>query len=433
MILLGAGSSVPFDIPGMQGFTDQFLATEKSDLLTRIADSIPKSRETVGVPIPLDLETLLSVLTDLSGASEDKPISLATMSFLLANSTNIEQAREKFGGESLRTLKKLKTCVFNTCMKPIKTGKMSGSYSSLDSFYGPLFTLLNRTSVESLQESIRNVFSTNWDLCFKQWMDYVNLPFNDATILDRQSLAVLGIEKLGKSDMGISYVPLHGSLDLVKMDRPKGAGVHSSIQKIADPIGYFEDKPDNIERIFMIYPLEAVGFEESIKSPYLDMLYSLRSALMTESVVITIGYSMRDPTIGSIFEQVIADRTRRGEIKPLSQDYSSRKTEAASHQFKIVAITPDPSKLAENLKRQKHTNLLNTFIPIRAEFPKVTDKDFEQKYADVLEEVIGDLISLGYFSNARDQAKHLVSILASRYNIPEARFEGTRRRLGIHW
>jgi len=171
-------------------------------------------------------------------------------------------------------------------------------------------------------------------------------------------MPVFSVKKFDSSSKGFVYVPLHGSLDLIRITRPKGAGVYEDILKIPDPVRYFRDKPENIRNIFMIYPLEAIGYEESIKSPYLDMLNNLRESLRKKGIVFIIGYSLRDPTIGSVFEEVIAEKIRQGSISPLSEDLDSRKKEIADHQFKIIVLNPNPEKLMENLKKQFHMNLL---------------------------------------------------------------------------
>jgi hypothetical protein len=98
------------------------------------------------------------------------------------------------------------------------------------------------------------------------------------------------------------------------VSRPKGLGAYKDIQKVPDPIGYFENKPSNLKNVFTIYPLEAIGYEESVKSPYLDLLNHFKAVLRREDRVFIIGYSLRDPTIGSIFEEVIAERMRNGQI-----------------------------------------------------------------------------------------------------------------------
>ena len=385
MILYGAGSSIPFDIPGMSGFTELFMK-EKEDIATlfsEIQNGISESKETIGVSIEFDLE-----------------------------------ARQKYGSQSSMIKDLLLEFIFNVCMKPIRKGMKEGNFNFLNRLYGPLMTVLNKTKLENLQNEVRSVFSTNWDLCFKTWADYVNLPINDGTEIDRQSLPVLSMSKIGDASFGFSYVPLHGSLDLIKVDRPKGAGVYEDVRKISDPLRYFGGNRDNLKNVFMIYPLEAIGYEESVKSPYFDMLYKFRSSLQNANFVFIIGYSLRDPTIGSIFEEVIAERIRKGDLVPLSENLDRRINEVSeNHQrMNVVVINPNPEQLAENLKKQNNTNLLNTFIPIELTFPSVFDREFDVKYQEVIVQLINNLKSIGFLTPnqleimARD-------ILPAEYNI----------------
>jgi len=94
MILLGAGSSVPFGISGMAGFTEQFVKKNRdlSQFISKIKDAIVKSEEMIGVSLPFDLETLLSVLNDLSGVMDKKSISMPTASLLLTDRLSIKEA-----------------------------------------------------------------------------------------------------------------------------------------------------------------------------------------------------------------------------------------------------------------------------------------------------------------------------------------------------
>jgi len=135
MILLGAGSSVPFGIPGMAGFTKLFIKKNPdfSAFISKIEGAISKSKDTIGVSIPFDLETLLSVLSDLSGVT-DKPISIPTASLLLTNGLSIKKAREKYGDKASLALEKLMKFIFDTCMKPIKEGQEEGNFRSLNRF-----------------------------------------------------------------------------------------------------------------------------------------------------------------------------------------------------------------------------------------------------------------------------------------------------------
>ena len=188
MILLGAGSSVPFDVPGMMGITEQFASKyeETRTLIASIRDAINKSEEMVGIAFSFDLETMLSVLNDLSSARPKKPISIPTACLLIKQGLNLKAAREKYESEASSTLEKLTQFIFSTCIQPIKNGKKEGNFKFLDRFYGPLMTIMNKTAVENVQESTRKVYSTNWDLCFKTWADYNSIPLDDWTDLDRE-------------------------------------------------------------------------------------------------------------------------------------------------------------------------------------------------------------------------------------------------------
>jgi len=165
----------------------------------------------------------------------------------------------------------------------------------------------------------------------------------------------------------------------------------------------------------MIYPLEAIGYEESIKSPYLDMLYNFRSALEIESVVFIIGYSLRDPTVGSIFEEVIANRIRKGHILPLGEDTQNRKEAVRSAGLKIIVIDSDPNKIGRNLRKQSRYNLLSTFVPVKIKFPKIDDQKFHEKMSQAIVELINALRAINYID---DQSFYqLRKILSDKYSI----------------
>ena len=300
-------------------------------------------------------------------------------------------------------------------LDPINEGKKKGNFNFLNDFYGPLITILNKRNLANIQDRISRVFSTNWDLCFKTWIDYTNMPIHDGTEIDQQSQPVLNIERRFDTSGTFHYIPLHGSLDLIKTMRLKGKGAYEDILKISDPLRYFEDKPENMRNAFMIYPLEAIGYEGSIRTPYFDMLYHLRSILKRESIVFIIGYSLRDPIIGSIFEEVIAEKIRMGHLTPLSEDLDSRGEEASKNNFKVFVLNPRPKKLVENLQKQFNHNLLATFIPIKTEFPKISDEKFHEKYRETLKKLIISLEKTTFIST--QVATDLTKILSENYNI----------------
>jgi len=408
MILFGAGSSIPFDIPGMAGFTKRFIARNDdiTEFMTKIGKSISNSEEIIGVPLSFDLEALLSILNDLSEAKPEKPISIATASLLVEQGLDIKTAREKYGDVASTAFDRLRKFIFKICMQPIRKGERKRNFGFLDRFYGPLLTVLNRGDLTNIQNSVRKIYTTNWDLCFKTWSDYVSIPIDDLTRMDKQSLPILDYSKEFRSTSGFHYVPLHGSIDLVKISRLKGKGSYEEVQKITG-------KPKNIRDVFIIYPLEAIGYEESVKSPYLDMLNLFRSSLRAEEIIFIIGYSLRDPTIGSIFEEIIGERIRNGDLAPTSKSLDLRKSEGSKHRFKIIVINPNPEKLVENLRKQFSTNLLQTFIPIKIEFPKTTDEKFDEKMTGMLSQLIEDFVHIRYITT--EHAERIVGVLNLKY------------------
>jgi len=124
--LFDAGASVPFGIPGMEGFTERFIKEHKdlSPFIFRIRNSIVKSEEMVGISLPFDLETLLSVLNDLSGVSDKKSISLPTTSLLLAEGKNIKEARKEYGKKAFLAHDRLMKFIFDACLPKINTERL---------------------------------------------------------------------------------------------------------------------------------------------------------------------------------------------------------------------------------------------------------------------------------------------------------------------
>lgn len=423
MILFGAGSSVPFGIPGMLDFTTEFLETKEYDfeLVEVIRDAIESSDQTIGLVLPFDLESLLSVLTDLSEIKPQKPISAATVALLLRKKLTIKKARTKYKDGARSTYSKLNEFIFNTCMRPIKEGKKKGDLSFFNKFYGPLITILNGDELREIKFPAKEIFSTNWDLCFKFWADNVNLPLKEWIETDQQSNQFLKIEiPFRKREphpdfRGFRFTPLHGSLDLFRRKRYKKEGIYEEISKMPDADVYLSDRPEEIENIFIIYPLEAIGYEETVKSPYLDLLSHFKLSLKQSSIIFIIGYSLRDPTIGSIMEEAVGEKIRNRSLTPLSSDLEKRKDQAKEDHFKIIIINPTPQKLAENLKKQYSTNLLNTFIPVKISFPKVDTPDFNKKYSEVLLDLLNQLQNIGYLTIAK--AEELGRVLNLRYGI----------------
>jgi hypothetical protein len=246
LILLGAGSSVPFGIPAMKKFVENFKEkiADKPSLLrlfVGIDSALKNSKELVGYNVDFDLESLMVVLQDLA-SDINRPISLPTFAFMLISITknkefakeiNVKLLRDSFGQEAKQLLETLQCFIFDMCFEPIRKGqKDTSSFTFLNLFYEPLFTLIDEEIVMGRSSWI---FTTNWDLCLKQWLEYSQISFEDGTGLDKHKKAVLNPTNGWTDDSvllggGVRVVPLHGSFDLVNCRRFASGREYSEIQ-----------------------------------------------------------------------------------------------------------------------------------------------------------------------------------------------------------
>lgn len=391
LILLGAGSSVPFGIPDMRKFVDMFKESLRNDdeafsmreLVEWIELALNDSQRLVGTKIQFDLESLIVVLQDLV-ATMDKPISAPTFAFMLhllsqkqkeIGTYNIENVRATFGKRAEALLNSLRLFIFDLCMKPIEIGqKELTGFSFLDLFYGPLFILLGNTDLRS--PTTKWVFTTNWDLCLKQWLEYASAyvhEFEDGVTLDNQRKPVLSTSQgWSVSSQKRKVVPLHGSFDLIKKRRVVSGGFYEDIHKVTAPEIYFKGNTSEIAKAFMIFPLEAVGYEQSVRSPYIDMLNLLKEVLRQENLIFVIGFSFRDPTVASIFEEVLRERAERGDWQPIGGKPNLENISIdrlKEMRLKVFLIDSSPQTVIDNLIRHGYENTGRALIPIDVSFP----------------------------------------------------------------
>lgn len=389
--MLGAGSSVPFGIPAMKSFIDQFKERIEDDhnlivLFTEIETALKESGSLVGYNIDFDLESLMVVLEDLA-SDADRPISLPTFAFMLnaisvaerrgfsRERFHVKNMRDVFGNIASEMLKSLRSFVFDMCIKPIRKGQSHDSYEFLDQFYGPLFSLIEDRIIDHAGSWI---FTTNWDLCLKQWLEYKEIPIEDGTSQNSQRKTVL-YPSVGWTDVlnNVKVVPLHGSFDLVNCKRFAAGKQFLEIQKVPNPEVYFDGKPEEIAKAFILYPLEAIGYEKTMRSPYLDMLIQLKRRLRTENNVFAIGFSFRDSIIASIFDEVVRENLEQGR----GQD------------MKVFLIDSSPESIVENLKKRGYVNLANALVSIQCLYPVVLDfENNRQKVHDGMQVMIEAIV-----------------------------------------
>ena len=332
--------------------------------LSMIKKALKDSDRLIGYKIEFDLESLMVVLQDLA-SDLDRPMSPPTAAFILStlNDTeipvkkyDIKSFRRAFDNDAKKLLEHLQWFIFEKCFEPIRKGQSeSDAFSFLDIFYGPLFATIENGIVSN---NTSWIFTTNWDLCLKQWLEYARITFEDGTQLDGQRKSVLRpSDGWNDANRTVKVVPLHGCYDLIQCKRFVSRKGYSEIQKLSNPEIYFAGNKPEISKAFIVYPLEAVGYDQTIKSPYLDMLVLLKEELRRETNVFIIGFSFRDSIIASIFDEIIREKSERTQEKFL----------------KILLIDSAPLTVVENLKRQGYVNIANAITPVEVSFPDVLE------------------------------------------------------------
>jgi len=412
MILFGAGASVPLGIPTMEEFVRKFeMEISRSRLLKDFYDqiklSITKAREFTGRDWTFDLESLMAVLEDIAGVEKTSisPPTIAFISYQLKSGKlqdwSIKESRMMFSYLANEMLNKLRYFVVKACAEPLTKIECE----DFDRYYGPIFKLLGKSAARTVFSSVSQwIFTTNWDICLKAWLECIGEEFDDGFVLDRSKKTILN-PHAGWQGKRFNLIHLHGSIDSVKIERSRIGGRYEDILKVSGAhkylLHYFKGNPEEIERIFMIYPLEVVGYENSVRSPYLDMLNILRNVLMRENTVFVIGFSFRDVTISSIFEDVLRVKAERNEWFPIkTKKLENRAKEAKNMPLKLVIIDPNPEKILKNLEKQGFYNIPKACIPIKAKLPKIDSSRFEEEYSSFLTSVGEKLVEMNYIGSS---------------------------------
>lgn len=363
---MGAGMSIPFGIPTMKQFTELFegkiinneeFPTDQKEIYLNI------KKGTKNTGLSFDLELFMSILNDLKNPSSR--LTLPTVNFLLdqgEKSLKPEKIQENYKDISASLYKTLIEFIKETIMEPLNT---DGIYEVLDLVYFPIFGLLGFTGEVSNtpQAPLKNIFTTNWDYTIREWMKYRNLYFDDGAKLNRQGDLSFDVKNSWSGDE-YHIIPLHGSIDFEVTERKKITGEVRDINKVTG-------KKAVASNPFIIYPLEAVGYEDTVKSPYFDLMIKLRQVLETDKYIFVIGFSFRDPTISSIFEDVLRERHKKGDWIPLEGEFEERKEKFKENnpKMKFLLVDSNPRQVFKNMERQGFFNISKACLPIKIDLP----------------------------------------------------------------
>jgi len=172
-------------------------------------------------------------------------------------------------------------------------------------------------------------------------------------------------------------VPLHGSFDLKKCTRLVSGKSYKEIEKVNDPEGYFRGNPHEISNAFIVYPIEAIGYAETIRSPYLDMLTKLKKRLRDENRIFVVGFSFRDSIIASIFDEVVREK--------LESQYPSN--------MKVILIDYNPDSVVENLTRQGYTNIANAITKVKVTFPETLKYENKSEIMRIMQTMLNEILA----------------------------------------
>lgn len=355
-----------------------------SSLFQKIETALNNSERLVGYRVDFDLESLMAVLRDLA-IEVDRPASFPTFAFTLSlisekekpiEGYSMEIVRNRLGTDAEKLLKYLQSYIFAKCIAPIQKGQEKNiGYSFLDAFYSSLLAPIDR-SIFRVNEGESWIFTTNWDLCLKQWLEYIRIPFEDGTQLDAHRKPVLRPSDGWKQNTTVKVVPLHGSYDLLNCTRFFQEKTYNEIQKVVNPEVYFTQNPSETSKAFIVYPLEAVGYDQTIRSPYLDMLILLKKRLETENNIFVIGFSFRDSIIASIFDEVVRKKAEEGR----------------EQRMKIMLLDSAPTKVIENLQRQGYKNIANNITPVKITFHSVINYEMRKtEFASEMNTVVSTI------------------------------------------
>lgn len=390
----------------MEGFVKKVeeleLEPEEEELYKYIKDAIANSKDYLDFDVNFDLESLMAVLEDLYTGTK-RTVSHPTISFVihaqkkgLVGGVTLKDVRARFSEVARKLANRVREVIYRECLKPVEENQRD-ELQIVDRFYGTLFTILGRGNWRQRQSETEWIFTTNWDVCLEEWMRFRNIPFSDGVSLSKQRELVLDMNAFHDGSAVYKVVHLHGSISLVKEKRVTPRGEYEEILKVP-PRHYSRGLQEHLERLFIVYPLEAVGYENVVKSPYLDMLSLMKSKLENESFIFIIGSSLRDPTIASIIEEVLRAKYREGNWDPYppaseftneEELIESRLVGVPSTGYKVFYIDVNPVNSIKYLEETGYFNLSSALTPIKVEIPSADNEEAVQDFmSDLAEKLI---------------------------------------------
>jgi hypothetical protein len=284
MLFLGAGASLPFGVPTMEGFTRQVLNSFASDSRKRRSvELIIEKLEKSGFHAP-DIEAIMDVLTarqDLTKARLSIGPRLVEFASNLADLPEDEEAKE----------------LLHQIEREIQTQCAKAEYEKSDNYYQAMFDKApggtQQQGGQKVATQFRNIFTTNYDLCIDSFLRNQEHSNGFEAKVGHERVFTGNWNQFGQ---GYFLCKLHGSIDWWEI----GARV-TQLSVIPGESLYRE----RIGGRMMVYPASE---KYALRSPYAECLFRLREQLKYDELCWVIGYSFRDTPVNNAFNDILRSK-----------------------------------------------------------------------------------------------------------------------------
>ena len=341
LLFLGAGASKSFGIPDTKGFINEFENVIGSNkIYTSLKETIPQEQ--------LDMETLMTVMHDLSKPKEELLNSIAphTTRFLFSQGSQasyfMENRDVKMACHDM--LIDTKRIIREKCLTQVKEYR-NDILQSYDKFFNALKinkALTGGTANNKTYPQLR-IFTTNYDTCIETYFNTQQMELCDGSI-PRFGELIFDVDTFTNSH-DLELIKLHGSINLFVKDRKirvlHAAGAVDTSTKT--------DLGEEYGDEFIIYPVESNTSTEMFQSPLIELLQVFRNRLDMDKTWIIIGSTFRDSTLASIMNDVI--------INTEQKNYP-----------KVLHINPQAAQINEYLSSKGYKSLANVVQPLEYDF-----------------------------------------------------------------
>lgn len=299
-----------------------------------------------GLGQSLDLESLMTVLDDLSKPEEELLNSISPHTYRVLRAWDADLVEDQaFKSESAKLLARCKQIIRRECLKSVAE-RQSEILHTYDGLFGALSKDARNSPSGAGAIDVPTdcwVFTTNYDLCLELWAQQREVEF------DRGVVFKFGQEVFDASSFSRPrrIYKLHGSIDMFIKD-----GQIRALPAFATIDGVLTATGEEYGSEYLFYPIENSGYSHVMTAPYLIMMSAFREALAAAERVVVLGSSLRDRTITSTLDDVL-------------------RTQATGSRTPIRLLDPAAEKIVDRLREQGLVSLADAIIPHAQAFPNV--------------------------------------------------------------